>query len=217
MKKFLTTVAVVTGATLVLAACGGGGSDDEESPNGNIKGAESSAPASKTPAGTDEKAADRPQIKLPEDLTLVFESFDNTGDKAKDAVLADLAGRIRAMDAAKVEGSTTTDAVTFYTHPLAMEGARRSLKFYADKGYSLTGTFRYFRPEVTVGGKSAEVRYCGDESKGFGKERSTGKVLRTPVSENSYVQYIARLRLGAEGVWQTADMSTDRGAEQCQP
>ncbi|MFH8365894.1 hypothetical protein [Streptomyces sp. NPDC018031] len=218
MKKLLPLAVAVTGAVFVLAACGSdGGSDDPD----DIKGADSptSSPSSSGPSGTGRPDADRPghpKVLLPSGLSVTFEGFV-TGDKARDAVLADSAARVRAMTAAKAEGTAESDAVTFYTHPMAEAGARKALKYYADKGYSLTGEFRYFAPQVTLSGESAELTYCGDESKGFGKVRKSGKILKTPVSDDSYVGYTARLRKNADGVWQTADISTDRGAAQCRP
>ncbi|MEK8172381.1 hypothetical protein NKH77_33455 [Streptomyces sp. M19] len=106
-----------------------------------------------------------------------------------------------------------TDAVRFYTDPTALVAAQKSLKFYADKGYSVTGKFRYYDQKVTLSGSGfgAELTYCGDESKGFASVRKTGKVLTTPVDKDSYVRYSALLRKNDKGVWQTASMSTDRG------
>lgn len=215
VKKTLLAAAAVTSAALVLTACGGDG--DSGGGKDDIKGADSPS-ASASATGDADTRPGHPKITLPSDLDVTFEGF-TTGDKAKDAVLADSAARVRAMDAAKVEGKTMTDAVRFYTDPTALVAAQKSLKFYADKGYSVTGKFRYYDQKVTLSGSGfgAELTYCGDESKGFASVRKTGKVLTTPVDKDSYVRYSALLRKNDKGVWQTASMSTDRGAAACQP
>ncbi|KAF4406178.1 MULTISPECIES: hypothetical protein [Streptomyces] len=210
MKKTLSAAAAGACAAVLLTACGSGESGD----SGKIEGADSSPSAS---ASASSPGRDRPKIELPEDIQLVFEDT-KTGDPVKDAVLADSAERIRAMDAAIVNADPDSPAVLFYSHRVAQASAQKSIKWYKDEGYSLTGTFRYYDREVSFDDdKTAVVTYCGDESKGFAKERDSGKVLKTPVRKTSYVRYVARQKKNADGVWQTSHMRTERGAEACQP
>jgi hypothetical protein len=61
------------------------------------------------------------------------------------------------------------------------------------------------------------VIYCSDESKAFLKHRKTGKIDNTPTTAQSYVLYNTDLTENAQGVWQTDNISSVRGAKQCQP
>ncbi|MBZ6081133.1 hypothetical protein KVH15_08755 [Streptomyces olivaceus] len=57
----------------------------------------------------------------------------------------------------------------------------------------------------------------GDESRRFSKDRKTGKVAKTPVTENSYVLYSTGLDRNADDVWRTSQIVSTRGATQCKP
>ncbi|MEU5629257.1 hypothetical protein [Streptomyces tendae] len=129
--------------------------------------------ASPTPPSLSTAAADRPKVELPSDLKLTFEGAE-TADPVKDAVLADNAERMRAVDAAVAGTDPEGKALGFYSTGNALEEA-------------------------------------------VSKDRKTGKVAKTPVTKNSYVQYNTRLDKNADGVWQTSQILSTRGAAQCQP
>jgi hypothetical protein len=63
----------------------------------------------------------------------------------------------------------------------------------------------------------ATLSYCGDESKVFDKVIKTGHVKRTAPDKTSYVLYNTQLRKNSQGVWQTVQAFSQRGAAACQP
>ncbi|MFF8946513.1 hypothetical protein ACF1A5_30435 [Streptomyces sp. NPDC014864] len=64
---------------------------------------------------------------------------------------------------------------------------------------------------------SAALTFCADETKGYGKDKKTKKIDKTPPTKDSYVFYNTRLDKNADGVWQTSQIISTRGATQCQP
>ncbi|MFB7321483.1 hypothetical protein [Streptomyces sp. NPDC056190] len=180
--RLLTTVVAGTAAVLLLAGCGG--SDGGSKANDKIAGADTDTgtPASPTPSAT---AVGRPEIQLPSD---VIDKYDDwkTGDAAKDAVLADTARRIDATNDAIVRGDKRSPGLSFYYRDKALTEAAAWVKAYLDANLSFTGTTRYYAPKVTLSGATtATVVYCSDESKGFNKNRKTGKVDKAPLHRES--------------------------------
>ena len=210
--------ALVATATLLLTACGG--SDGGES-KGNDKiagvdtGSETSASAS--PSDTAAAAEGRPQITFPGGVANVFED-EKTGDTKKDAVLADNAQRINSIDDAIFQDKASTAALGYYSKDKALTSAVTFIQGYLDKNLTWTGTTRYFDRKVTIGQDgTATLVYCADESKSFLKNRKTGKIDNTPTSATSYVLYNTKLAKNDQGVWQTINVISVRGAKQCQP
>ncbi|MGW1063579.1 hypothetical protein ACWD4F_03525 [Streptomyces aureus] len=213
-SRLLTTVAAGASAALLLTACGGGG--DKPKTNDKIAGADTGS-KSPSPSATPTQDQGRPKIELPSDLTLTFEGA-KTGDETKDAVLADSAERMRAVDAAITGTDPKGEALGYYNTGKALEAALTWVKQFKDAGSSLTGEARYYDRTVTLNGKtSASLTFCADESKGYAKDKKTNKVSKTPVTKNSYVLYNTRLDKSSEGVWQTSQIISTRGAAQCQP
>ncbi|MFD5567096.1 hypothetical protein [Streptomyces cadmiisoli] len=211
----LTLTAAALVAAVLLTGCGGDDGDAKANDEiaGADKGTESSPPPS-TPAGPE---ADRPEIKLPADLKMIFEDV-STGDPVKSAVLADNAERMRAVDAAITGTDPKGEALGYYNTGKALEAALSWVDQFEKAGASITGEVRYFDRKVTLKNEtSANVVFCADESKGFSKDKKTGKVAETPVTKNSYVLYNTRLDKNSEGVWQTSQIVSTRGAAQCQP
>jgi hypothetical protein len=205
----LTAATLAAAAALLLSACG---SDAQQSDT--IKGAQSGAAPS--PGATAADAAHRPKITLPPDVHDVFENT-STGDPTKDAIWADAAQRILAVDAATVEAEPRSPAVLFYSAGVAQASAYQLIQGYIDQGHSITGTTRYYSPDITVHGAMASLDFCSDESKAFDKVRKSGKVLTTSVDQNSYVRNVTELQRNSSGVWQTTYVMTQRGAAECQP
>ncbi|MEU6275495.1 hypothetical protein ABZ871_24230 [Streptomyces populi] len=214
-SRLLATVAVGASAVLLLAACGGGG--DKPKANDKIAGADTGNKPSASPTASATQSPGRPKIELPSDLTLVFEG-SKTGDDTKDAVLADNAERMRAVDAAITGTDPKGEAIGYYNTGKALEAALTWVKQFKDAGSTLTGEARYYDRTVTLSGKSsATLTFCADESKGYAKDKKTKKINKTPVTKNSYVLYNTRLDKSSEGVWQTSQIISTRGAAQCQP
>ncbi|MEV6317390.1 hypothetical protein [Streptomyces sp. NPDC051776] len=208
-------------AAAALAACaavllsGCGGSDDSKPKDDKIAGAEKEGAASPTASASND--AKRPKITLPSDDIQIFEGR-KTGDLKKDAVLADNEQRLRAIDAAIIKGDAGYEPVYFYSKGDAAISAGKRIQWLVDKGYSVTGTIRFSKRDVTFRENgSARLTYCSDESKAFAKERKTNKIKKTPVTKNAYIFYDTSLKRNKQGVWQTTTVISEEGAQQCQP
>ncbi|MET7985364.1 MULTISPECIES: hypothetical protein [unclassified Streptomyces] len=213
-SRLLVTAAVGASAALLLTACGGGG--DKSKANDKIAGADTGGRTSASPSASATQSAGRPKIELPSDLTLTFEG-PKTGDEIKDAVLADNAERMRAVDAAIAGTDPKGEALGYYNTGKALEAALSWVDQFKKADSTLTGAARYYQRTVTLDGKnSASLTFCADESKGYSKDKKTNKINKTPVTKNSYVLYNTRLDKSSEGVWQTSQIISSRGAAQCQ-
>ncbi|MGA5291507.1 hypothetical protein [Streptomyces pseudogriseolus] len=206
-------VAFAAASALLLTACGG---DDGASGGGDeIAGAEKDASPSKSAASPSSDAVKRPSVTLPSDVKNVFEQW-GTGDPAKDALLTDVTHRINATDAAIVASDPDSEALRFYYKGEALAGAATWVKGYVDDGRSVTGTVRFYDPDLVMVDKdTAALAYCADESKASDKDRKTGKAEKTPVTDDSYVAYNSRLEKGEDGVWRTTALESERGNAKC--
>jgi len=208
--------ALAATAALLLTACGGGG--DSSKANDKIAGADTGgSKASASPSASASSSAGRPKITFPSDAKNVFED-QKTGDRTKDAVLADSALSINSVDEAIFKGSTSTKALGFYNADKALSSSITYVQGYIDDADTWVGETRYFDRKVTLSGPDkAYVTYCSDESKSFIKNKKTKKVDKTPTTANAYVLYHAALTKSAAGVWQTTNIVSNRGDKACQP
>ncbi|KAA0930470.1 hypothetical protein [Streptomyces apricus] len=212
----LAALTLTAAAALTLSACGGGDSDGDKS-NDKIAGADTGTKKSASPTPSPVDSSNRPKLTLPPDLKLTFET-PKTGDEVEDAVLADSAERMRAVDAAITGTDPEGEALAYYNTGKAREAALNWVQQFKDADASLTGEVRYYDRNVTLKNKTtALLTFCADESKGFSKDKKTGKADKTPVTKNSYVLYNTRLERNSEGTWQTSQIISTRGAAQCQP
>ncbi|WML82294.1 hypothetical protein [Streptomyces sp. VNUA74] len=204
----LAALALTATSVLALSGCA---ADDSVSVGDADEGT-ATPPRPSASSGTG-----RPEIDLPSDLKLIFEDA-RTGDRVKDAVLADNAERMRAVDAAIAGTDRGGAAVGFYNTGKALEAATSWVARFEEADATVTGEVRYFDRKVTLKEKSsALLTFCADESKGFSKDRTTGEIAKTPVTRNSFVRYNTRLDRNADGVWQTSQILSTRGADECQP
>ncbi|MFI6371311.1 hypothetical protein [Streptomyces sp. NPDC050546] len=211
------TAALTASAALLLTACGSGGGD--ESSSDKIAGADSADKPSASPSvSASADGIDRPEIKLPSDMKLDFEGRQ-TGDAAKDAILADNERTVSTVWQAMASGDMKKSGIAFYYTDNAMVGIYEYVKGAIDEKTSWAGTLRYFDRQVTVfdDKKSAALTYCVDESKADLKNRETNKMQGTKTTPNSYVFYNLGLKKNEDGVWQTWDLTEDRGSQKCQP
>jgi hypothetical protein len=201
-------------AALLLAGCGSG----TDSPKGNdkITGADQgTANETSSPSGSASGAGKRPKITLPSDVENVFEKW-KTGDTTKDALLTDVKERINATDAAIVAADPGSAALKFYYKGEALTGAAEWVQGYVDEGKSITGTVRFYNPDLLmVDEDTAALAYCADETKAFDKSRKNDKAEKDPVTKDSYVAYNARVQRTKQGVWQTTSLLSDRGNAKC--
>lgn len=214
MTRSTLPIAVVLTAAFALTACGGSGTGSSD----KIPGVPSAAPTTpSTPASAPVSAGvERPRITLPKDDILLFEG-KQTGDPKKDAVLGDNEQFLLAQDDALVRAAAGTAALKFYAKGNAFLAAAQYAAEYKDKGLSVTGTVRYYNRRVAfLQDGSAVLAYCGDESKGFDKDRKTGKALAArPDPQDAYVGYTSKLVKDQRGIWQTTQLNSSRGDKQC--
>jgi hypothetical protein len=214
----LAAITVTTSAVMLLSACGGGNSTSSDKISNVDTGSPSTsafASASASPAAT--VSAGRPTITFPSYAKNIFED-QHTGDPVKDAVLADNENWVDSMDDAIFQGTTSTKQLAFYTTGKATQAATVYVQAFISKGYTWMGTIRFFDRKITLlGGNAASVIYCSDESKAFPRHRKTGKIDNAATTTASYVLYNTHLMKNPEGVWQTDNVLSQRGAKQCQP
>lgn len=216
MKRRPTLLAAITmtaATALSLSACGGG---DSSGSNDKIAGADTgSTPASASPSISASGSAGRPDIKLPTDVTNIFEGWE-TGDASKDAALSDARQALNSVDDAIARGDTNSKALAFYYQGDALASEVKWVQAWLDANIAWTGSTRYFDPRVTLRDKkTAVVIYCADDAKAYNKDRETGKVDKTPTSDSPYVLYNTRMEQNDAGVWQTTGLLTKRGHAQC--
>ncbi|WP_344286654.1 hypothetical protein [Streptomyces synnematoformans] len=207
--------AAAAALSLLLTACGG---DDDGDPSSDdkIQGA-GKTDESPSPSASEEEAPGRPEIKLPEDLTVTF-SPEETGDPEKDAVLRDNAERMKAVQSAIAGLDPEYEALNYYNADDALGASAEWVEQFKDENLTVTGVVRYVDRQVTLADDgTASLIFCADESKGYTKNLETGKVNVTPVTKDSYVVYNTELQRNDKGVWRTTSVISERGADQCQP
>ncbi|MFW6691717.1 hypothetical protein [Streptomyces sp. MAR4 CNX-425] len=212
-RSLPAAAAAVAALSLLLAACGGS-DDDNANADDKIKGADSATPS---PSPSD-SAAGRPEIELPDDAKNVFEDTE-TGDPKKDAVLADNADMVNALDDAIFRGSTDTDALNFFLADIGRMKATQFIKGYLDDNHAWAGTTRYFDRQVSFRDDGAAVViYCADERDAYLIDAKTGEAdNETSAGTKPYVLYNTRHEQNEQGVWQTVNVISDRGAAKCKP
>ncbi|MFG3159303.1 hypothetical protein ACGFY8_05425 [Streptomyces sp. NPDC048232] len=215
-RPILSAALVLTAVvTLTLSGCGGG--DTSSDRGGEPLGVSVGDGPSASPSPSDSMAEGRPSIDFPSDAKNVFEG-EKTGDSAKDAVLADNALSIDAVDEAIFKGSADTKALGFYNVDKALSSSIAYVQGYIDDNDTWIGVTRYFDRKVTLKGTDkAYVAYCSDESKSYIKNKKSGKVDKSVASADSFVLYNTALTKNAAGVWQTTDISSKRGDAACRP
>ncbi|MFE9406740.1 hypothetical protein ACFYNY_34095 [Streptomyces sp. NPDC006530] len=217
-RRTLTPAVAALTAVLALAlgACGSG--DEHPKDSDKIVGADQSSKPSPSPsASSASPAADRPAIELPADVKDTFDP-STANDPVQNAVLADNAEFVRALDAAISAGNPRLPALEYYTEGPGAVAANKWVKGFTDAGWTVTGSTRYFHRTVTVHSPTtASLSYCGDESQAFSKVVKTGEVKKTPTTKDSYVAYGVQVTKNAKGVWEVIDIKSTRGAASCRP
>ncbi|MZD52547.1 hypothetical protein GTX07_01585 [Streptomyces sp. SID5606] len=176
----------------------------------------SSSPSA-SPTTSEPSTADRPKIELPSDLSYKFD-WPKTGDEDKDAVLADSEQSIKAVDLAIVNQNALDKAYLYYYEAEAAAGTQKFIQDYVDQKAGLTGSYRFYAPEVAVDDDgTASLSYCEDQGKAYVKFLKTNKIRKTEVTAESYVIYHTSLRKNADGVWQVTKVVSQSGSAKCQP
>ncbi|MFI7018825.1 hypothetical protein [Streptomyces sp. NPDC050164] len=210
----LTAAALTAVVAMALSACGSGG--DSSGSQDKIAGADTGGEASVSPTASTATASDRPKIELPSDLTYAFD-WPKTGDKDKDAVLADSAQFIKAVDMAIAEQDPHSKAYRFYSDGEAAASSQRFIQEFVDYKDRITGAKRYYDAKVKINSDgTAGFVYCEDQNKAYNKNLKTGKTDVSPASKDNYVLYSSRLRADKQGVWITETLTSQRGSAACQ-
>lgn len=213
---FLAALTLTAAAALTLSACG---SDDssKSKDNDKIAGADSGSETSASPTASAASAAERPKIDLPSDLSYTFD-WPKTGDKDKDAILADSEQSIKAVDLAIVNQDALDKAYLHYYEGEAAASTQKFIQNYVDHKASITGVYRFYAPEVAVDKDgTASLSYCEDQGKAYVKYLKTDKVKKTEVTAKSYVIYHTSLKKNDKGVWAVQKMVSQSGSPKCQP
>ncbi|MEV6313622.1 hypothetical protein [Streptomyces sp. NPDC051776] len=140
--------ALVVAVSLLTTACVG--NDDKPKADGRIADADAEESAAKTsPTPGDADATGRPEITLPRDITEKFDGW-KTGDRTRDAILADAGRAQSAVTDAVVKGDPEDQALHFYYRKDALTGSQDWVKTIVDDGLTFTGSVRYFAPDLKV-------------------------------------------------------------------
>ncbi|MGY5008668.1 hypothetical protein ACWCY6_11370 [Streptomyces sp. 900105755] len=123
----------------------------------------SSASASDSASATATSAAERPEIKLPSDLSYAFE-WSKTGDEKKDAVLGDTEQFIKAVDMAIADQDPLDEAYRFYSEGAAAAGSQKFIQEFVD-----------YKDRITW--YEAFLRRQGEDQRGW---HGWSRVLRRP-------------------------------------
>jgi uncharacterized protein YceK len=216
MHKTRMRVVVLTFTAVLLAGCGSGGSKDDPSdaftPGG--RGGTSSA----TPSTSAAASADAPPVDLtlPPDVKLVFD-IKPTGNAVEDKILQDFANTSRAQYKAVFDNQPRGLLPHLYTADAGLVSMVDYVLSKQKSGTVVTGTKRYYKVKVSErNALAARVTYCEDETRFFGKVRTTGKVLRTVPNPKDYALVKVTVRRNAKtGIWQQIAYLPTKGARQC--
>ncbi|MET9389824.1 hypothetical protein ABZY20_05315 [Streptomyces sp. NPDC006624] len=203
-------------AALTLSACG---SDDssEGKDSDKIAGADTGSKSPASPTGPDPAAAERPKIDLPSDLSYTFD-WPKTGDKEKDAILADGEQAIKAVDLTIVNQNALDKPYLYYYEGEAAADTQEFIQNYVDHKAAITGSYRFYAPQVAVDKDgTASFSYCEDQGKAYVKYLKTKEVKKTEVTAKSYVVYHTSLKKNDKGVWVIQKMVSQSGSPKCQP
>ncbi|MGP3975517.1 hypothetical protein ACTWQF_16205 [Streptomyces sp. 8N114] len=219
------SLAAATAAALLLAGCGG--SDDADSKSDKIEGADSSKGKSTAPSkgegGAKQKGPDfrTSDIKLPGDVKQVFD-WNQPSAPEKAAALDGAADYMRAMMHAMAEQDPKDPLLTAHAVPLgdAQEYASYIAGEGKKRGYTVTGTERYYKEQVGELNESKliEVNYCVDQAKLFSKEAKSGKVIRSSPSDESYLHFELVMQKPSKsgGSWKARAVTvTEKAVKQC--
>ncbi|MEU3683190.1 hypothetical protein AB0E99_19930 [Streptomyces sp. NPDC030592] len=203
-------------AALTLSACGSDDSSDKG--KDKIAGADTgSSTPSASPTASASSEPGRPKIELPADLSYTFD-WPKTGDKDKDAVLADSEQSIKAVDLAIVNQDPLDKAYLYYYEGEAAAGTQEFIQNYVDEKAAITGSYRFYAPEVVVDEDgTASFTYCEDQGKAYVKYLKTNKIRKTEVTAKSYVIYHTSLKKNSDGVWEIQNVASQSGSAKCQP
>jgi len=206
--------AMAGAAALIAMAVAGCGSSGNK--GGDITGVQTGSPtAAASPSPSASAPAGAPPIALPSDLTVEIQ-FKPSGDASKDAVSEALGYALKAYNEGMAKGDPQTPAVKYAYYSTGGAYMANIINQLVGRNQTITGTSRYYAPAVTVNDAThAVVNFCEDQTKGFAKDKATGKVLTTTPSLTDYWAWNMGLEQ-VDGVWRVAHAEGTKGSQQCQ-
>ncbi|BCL22253.1 hypothetical protein ACPCBX_22820 [Streptomyces tuirus] len=203
-------------AAVTFSAAGCSSDSDDGSSSDEIVGAGGGGKESPSSSASVVPEEGAPTFDLPSDVKAVVEN-EQSGDATKDAILRDVAYSAQARLEAFGKGSGRTANMNRYFAASALTYWTDRIAAVKEDGLTVSGDYRYFGFEVTdvTNGKTAAVRYCEDQSKGYSKEISTKKVLRTQPSDKDFILYTLQAARDARGDWQVQKQSWKKGDASC--
>ncbi|MEU3518747.1 hypothetical protein ABZ770_26290 [Streptomyces sp. NPDC006654] len=208
--------ALAATAALLLTACGGGA--DSSKDNDKITGADAGGTGSTSPSASASASADKnaPSFAFPSDIAVTVDR-EPTGDATKDAVLRDLAYAAQARLEAFTKGNGQTANLNRYFAGYARTYWIGRVAELKKQGLTLTGHYRYYDFKLTdiANGRTAAVRYCEDQSKGYGKVIKTQKVQVTKPSDKDFILNTLQVAKDSAGDWQVTRQSWKKGDGSC--
>lgn len=216
----VAAVSMAAAAALLLSGCGGG--EDKDSGKGKIAGADEGGKKSASPEGkkSGTPKIDRPEMKLPADVSIVFDKA-NISDPDKAAAAADAENFVMSIRHGIVKQDAEDAAYKFYSEYQgpAFKYAKDQIKKNVDAGYTVTGEqhFSGTKVEVVKNKKSAVVSFCSDATKYFSKEVKTEKVHRTKPSVTDFASWEILMTASDsnKGLWRAKQAQVRDGAEEC--
>ncbi|MGB8944115.1 MAG: hypothetical protein WCD21_28370 [Streptomyces sp.] len=216
----VAAVSLAAAAALLLSGCGGG--DDKDSGKDKIAGADDGGKKSASPGDekSDAPKIDRPEMKLPSDVDIVFDKA-NVSDPDKAAAATDAENFVLSIRHGIVKQDVEDAAYKFYSEYQgpAFKYAKDQIKKNVDAGYTVTGEqhFTGTKVEVVKNKKSAVVSFCSDATKFFSKEVKTEKVHRTKPSVTDFASWEILMTASdsSKGLWRAKQAQVRDGAEEC--
>lgn len=169
-------------------------------------------------APTGDKVTVDRSLSLPADVRVDFD-WTLPADAAQAAALTVTANYMQSMAHGVTRQNVQDPVLAAYSTGDALSSAHSYIKQYVDHKWTLTGTDRYYAAKVRYGSskKVAQVTFCEDQSKFFGKETATHKVLTNAPSDDSYVTYTVVLAQAPTKTlfWQAQSLTSKAKALEC--
>ncbi|MFG2500119.1 hypothetical protein ACGFSB_18150 [Streptomyces sp. NPDC048441] len=214
-------VSLTAAAALLLTGCGG--DDSDSSGKGKASGgADAEKSASPSAKRSEAPAIERPAMKFPSDVRLVFEK-NELSDPDQAAALNDAQNYARSTVYGIVEQDPENSAYKFYSEAGsdAREYAKSQIRNHSSADFSVAGERSHSDAKVQPGEgadkKGMVVTFCSDESKMSGKDlRTKEKIPFEPGPKNYWLWRIEMVpSKSTDGLWLAQKAKVEDEAAQC--
>ncbi|MFE6161944.1 hypothetical protein ACFQ7F_23880 [Streptomyces sp. NPDC056486] len=214
----LAAVSLTAAAALILTGCGG----DDDGGSGDKSKAAKKQEAPGEQANEAAPEIDRPVMKFPKDMKLLFEKT-KLSDPDQAAALNDAENYARSTVHGIIKQDPEDAAYKFYSEPKspAAKYAKYQIDKHASGDLSLSGERRHSDAKVQPGkGKKGGlvVTFCSDDSKIKGKDLQSGKTFSfEPGLQNYWLWTVDMVpSKSTEGLWVAHDVAVKDKAKECQ-